>query len=98
MPAPLPEQVLHLAELTRRAGLQGIVCAGSEVAAVGAAWPQAIIAVPGLRAAGDDAGDQKRVFTPRAARDAGATILVVGRSITAAADPAAAAAAIAATL
>ncbi|MBV8973301.1 MAG: orotidine-5'-phosphate decarboxylase [Sphingomonadaceae bacterium] len=98
VPAAVPEQVLHLAAMTRSAGLQGVVCAGSEAAAVRAAWPDAVIAVPGLRAEGDAVGDQKRVMTPRAARDAGASILVVGRSITAAPDPAAAAAAIAATL
>jgi orotidine-5'-phosphate decarboxylase len=98
VPAALPDQVAHLAALARSAGLQGIVCSGAEVAIARTAWPDAVIAVPGLRPAGDAVGDQKRVMTPRAARDAGASVLVVGRSITAAADPAAAAAAIAATL
>ena len=51
--------------------------------------------VPGLRPAGSDVGDQKRVFTPRAAQDLGASVLVIGRPITGAADPGAAAAAIA---
>lgn len=96
--ATVPAQVAHLVAMTRAAGLQGIVCSGAEVAATRAAWPDAIVAVPGLRPAGDALGDQKRVMTPRAARDAGASILVVGRPITAAADPAAAAATIAATL
>jgi orotidine-5'-phosphate decarboxylase len=96
--AAVTEQVQHLAEMTRAAGLQGVVCSGSEAAAIRAAWPGAVIAVPGVRPAGADVGDQKRVMTPRAARDAGATILVVGRPITGAADPAAAAAAIAASL
>ncbi len=96
--APVAEQVRHLAEMTRSAGLQGVVCSGSEAASVRAAWPDAIIAVPGLRPAGADVGDQKRVMTPRQAHDAGASILVVGRPITGAADPAAAAAAIAQSL
>lgn len=96
--AALPDQVLHLAAMARRAGLQGIVCSGAEAAVNRAAWADAIIAVPGLRPAGGAPGDQKRVMTPRAARDAGASLLVVGRPITAAADPAAAAAAIVASL
>jgi orotidine-5'-phosphate decarboxylase len=95
VPAPVPEQVAHLAAMTRRAGLQGIVCSGAEIAATRAAWPDGAIIVPGLRPAGSAVGDQKRVMTPRAARDAGATVLVIGRPITGAADPAAAAAAIA---
>ena len=98
VPRALPEQVAHLAGMARAAGLQGIVCAGPEVAAARAAWPNAILAVPGLRPAGAAIGDQKRIFTPRAARDAGASVLVIGRPITAAPDPAAAAAAIAASL
>ena len=98
VPAALAEQVSHLAGLARSAGLQGVVCSGAECAAARAAWSDAIIAVPGLRPAGAAVGDQKRVFTPRAAQDAGASVLVVGRPITAAPDPAAAAAAIAASL
>lgn len=98
VPARLSDQVAHLAATARRAGLQGIVCSGAEVAASRAAWTDAIIAVPGLRLSGGSAGDQKRIMTPRAAYDDGASILVIGRPITAAADPAAAAAAIAASL
>ncbi len=98
VPARVPDQVAHFAAMTRAAGLQGIVCSGSEAAATRAAWPDAMIVVPGVRPAGGDLGDQKRVMTPRDAVDAGASILVVGRPITAAADPAAAAAAIAETL
>ena len=99
VPAALPDQVLHLAALARGAGLQGIVCSGGEVAAS----PRGLAGGNHRRARGcgseaDAPGDQKRVFTPRAARDAGASILVVGRPITAAADPAAAAAAIAQSL
>lgn len=96
--ARVPDHVAHLAATARAAGLQGIVCSGAEVAMCRAVWSDAIIAVPGLRPDSADPGDQKRVMTPRAARAAGASVLVVGRPITAAADPAAAAAAIAASL
>jgi orotidine-5'-phosphate decarboxylase len=91
-------QVARLAGLTRAAGLDGIVCSPHEVAAMKAAWPSGYFVVPGVRPAGAEVGDQKRVMTPRAALDAGASMLVIGRPITGAADPAAAAAAIAATL
>lgn len=91
-------QVARLAELTRSAGLDGIVCSAHEVAARQAAWPDGLFVVPGIRPAGSDIGDQKRVMTPREALDAGASVLVVGRPITAAPDPAEAAAAIAAGL
>ena len=95
---PVADQVARLAASARSAGLQGIVCAGAEAAASRAAWPDAIIAVPGLRPAGGAVGDQKRVMTPRQAQDAGASLLVIGRPITAAPNPAAAAAAIAQSL
>ncbi len=91
-------QALRLAGLTRAAGLDGIVCSPHEVAAARAAWPDGLLVVPGLRPAGSEAGDQKRVMTPAEARAAGADVLVIGRPITAAADPAAAAAAIANSL
>lgn len=91
-------QVLRLSALARDAGLDGVVCSGDEVAAVKAIWPKGFFVVPGVRPQGQGAGDQKRVITPRAALDAGASILVVGRPITQADDPDAAARAIAATL
>ncbi len=91
-------QVQRFAELTRAAGLDGIVCSGNEVAAARASWKDGFFVVPGIRPAGTTAGDQKRVMTPRVALDAGASILVIGRPITAAADPAAALRAIFATL
>ena len=91
-------QVRRLADGAREAGLDGIVCSGEEVAAAHAAWPQGLFVVPGVRLADGAAGDQKRVVTPRQARDRGAGVLVVGRPITAADDPDAAARAIAATL
>jgi orotidine-5'-phosphate decarboxylase len=92
------EQVERLAELTRAAGCDGIVCSGEEVAAVAARWPGGTFVVPGLRPAASDVGDQKRVITPAEALARGASLLVVGRPITAAADPAEAARAIAASL
>jgi orotidine-5'-phosphate decarboxylase len=92
------EQVARLAELARTAGLDGIVCSGEEVAAARDAWPDGFFVVPGVRPASDGVGDQKRVVTPRAAIDGGASVLVIGRPITGAADPGAAIRAIAATL
>ena len=91
-------QVARLTALAREAGLDGAVCSGAEVAAARKAWPDGFLVVPGVRLAEDAAGDQKRVTTPRKALDAGASILVVGRPITQAADPDQAARAIAATL
>ena len=91
-------QVERLADLARSAGLDGIVCSGNEVAAAHARWKDGFFVVPGIRPAESIVGDQKRVMTPRAALDAGASILVIGRPITAAPDPAAALRAIAATL
>lgn len=92
------EQVMRLAELARSAGVDGIVCSGEEVKAVHAAWKDGFFVVPGVRPADAHVGDQKRVVTPRSAVDAGASILVIGRPITQAEDPDAAARAIAATL
>ncbi len=92
------EQVERLANLTRAAGCDGIVCSGEEVAAASARWPGGTFVVPGLRPAGSAMGDQKRVLAPADALDRGASLLVIGRPITAAADPAAAARAIAASL
>ena len=92
------DQVLRLAELAKRAGLDGVVCSGKEVRAVHEQWRAGFLVVPGLRPAGTGAGDQKRVVTPRQARDDGASLLVIGRPISRAADPAGAARAIEATL
>ena len=92
------EQVERLAKLARAAGLDGIVCSGAEVAAAKAAWPEGYFVVPGVRPAGADVSDQKRVVTPRQALDDGASMLVIGRPITGAPDPAAAVRDIAATL
>ncbi|SFP61565.1 orotidine-5'-phosphate decarboxylase [Sphingomonas rubra] len=92
------DQVSRLADLARQAGVDGIVCSGDEVAAARQAWPGGFLVVPGVRPAGGAIGDQKRVVTPRAAIDRGASILIVGRPITQADDPDAAARAIAGTL
>jgi orotidine-5'-phosphate decarboxylase len=92
------EQVLRLAELANTAGLDGIVCSGREVRAVREQWKDGFFVVPGLRMTEHGVGDQKRVVTPRQARDRGASVLVIGRPITKAEDPDAAARAIEATL
>jgi orotidine-5'-phosphate decarboxylase len=91
-------QVARLTRLARDAGLDGVVCSGNEVMAARKIWPKGFFVVPGVRPANGAAGDQKRVVTPRAALDAGASILVVGRPITQASDPDLAARAIEATL
>ena len=82
------EQVQRLTKLARESGVDGIVCSGAEVASARAAWPDAFLVVPGVRPAGGDAADQKRVVTPCQALDDGASILVIGRPITGAPDPA----------
>lgn len=92
------DQVIRLAELAEAAGLDGIVCSGHEVAAVHKQWQDGFFVVPGLRLDGNASGDQKRVVSPRQARDEGASVLVVGRPISRAEDPVAAARAIEATL
>jgi orotidine-5'-phosphate decarboxylase len=85
------DQVQRLAALARDSGLDGIVCSGAEVKAAHSSWPNGCFVVPGVRPEGSAVGDQKRVVTPRAALADGASILVIGRPITEAADPAAAA-------
>jgi orotidine-5'-phosphate decarboxylase len=92
------DHVLRLAELAHDAGIDGIVCSGAEVAAAKSFWPKGFFVVPGVRPADGQVGDQKRVVTPRAALDAGASVLVIGRPITQAEDPDTAARAIGATL
>ncbi|AKH41257.1 orotidine-5'-phosphate decarboxylase [Altererythrobacter atlanticus] len=92
------DQVMRLAGLAEEAGLDGIVCSGHEVAEVRRQWKDGFFVVPGLRPAGGAAGDQKRVVTPRQARDDGASVLVIGRPISRADDPVEAARAIEATL
>ena len=92
------DQVERLARLARRSGVDGIVCSGVEVAQAHERWPEGLFVVPGIRPDGGDLGDQKRVVSPRQALDDGASILVIGRPITGARDPGAAANAIAEAL
>ena len=88
------EQVLRLARLAAECGIEGMVCSPAEAAALRSALPKALLVTPGIRPAGSDAGDQKRIATPQFALAAGASMLVIGRPITAAPDPKAAAQAI----
>ncbi|ALE16732.1 Orotidine 5'-phosphate decarboxylase [Altererythrobacter epoxidivorans] len=92
------DQVMRLADLAQEAGLDGIVCSGQEVGTVHKQWKDGFFVVPGLRPTGSSIGDQKRVVTPRQARNDGASVLVIGRPISKADDPVAAARAIEATL
>ena len=93
------DQVRRLARMAVAAGADGLVCSPQEAAMLRAdLGPGPVLVVPGVRPAGSAIGDQARTATPAEAVAAGADWIVVGRPITAAADPAAAAAAIAATL
>ena len=84
-------EVLRLASLAAKAEAHGVVCAGSEVPAVRAAHGAALrTLVPGIRLGGSPAHDQARVMTPREAAAAGASYVVIGRTVTAAGDPPAA--------
>ena len=91
-------QVERLTRLAREAGLDGVVCSGNEVKAARKIWKTGFFVVPGVRPSDGHVGDQKRVVTPRSALDAGASIIVIGRPITQAANPGIAARAIEATL
>ena len=92
---PVATQVVRLAKLAQASGIDGIVCSPQEVALIReACGPKFLLVVPGIRPAGAAIGDQKRVQTPRSAVEAGADYLVIGRPITEAPDPAAAAKAI----
>ena len=81
-------EVLRLAADAAGAGLHGIVCSGAEASAVRAAHGDRLaLLVPGIRLAGGSAHDQRRVMTPAAAQAAGARYLILGRAVTAAANP-----------
>ncbi len=83
------QQVLGLAKLAKESGLDGIVCSPKEISLIRQhLGDDFILVVPGIRPAGADIGDQKRVMTPKEAVDQGATLLVIGRPITQATDPA----------
>jgi orotidine-5'-phosphate decarboxylase len=96
---PVEALVTRRAALAIAAGCAGVVASPHEVAAIRAIAPRGfLIVTPGVRPAGTEVGDQKRVMTPRQARDAGADLVVVGRPLRDAPDPAAAARAIVAEL
>ena len=88
---PIGEVVMHYAENAKRAGLDGVVCSPLEAAKVHeVCGPEFLTVTPGIRFADGDVGDQKRVMTPVAAKEAGSDYIVVGRPVTAAPDPVAA--------
>lgn len=89
--APIEEVVMHYAKTAQAAGLDGVVCSPLEAGKVHDACGKGFLTVtPGVRFASSEVGDQKRVMTPAAAREIGSDYIVVGRPITAAADPVAA--------
>ena len=93
------DQVVHMAKLAKEAGLDGVVASPYEIELIRAACgPGFVIVTPGVRPIGADIGDQKRVMTPKEAVAKGADYLVIGRPITKADDPKAAAREIAAEL
>ncbi len=99
IPGGAAGRVRAWAEMARAAGCGGVVCSPHEAAGLRAALGAGFLLVtPGIRPAGAEHADQRRVATPRAAVEAGADVLVVGRPITGAVDPAAAAEAILAEL
>ncbi len=88
---PIGEVVMHYAENAKRAELDGVVCSPLEAAKVHeVCGPEFLTVTPGIRFADGDVGDQKRVMTPAAAKEAGSDYIVVGRPVTAAPDPVAA--------
>lgn len=91
----LPDQVMHLAAMTKEAGLDGVVCSAQEASQLQQAFgPEFCLVTPGIRPASAAKDDQKRIMTPAAAIKAGSHYLVIGRPITRAEDPGAALAAI----
>ncbi|MCH5163916.1 MAG: orotidine-5'-phosphate decarboxylase [Clostridiales bacterium] len=88
---PLDKVVMHYAKNAEEAGLDGVVCSPLEAGKVHSVCGNKFITVtPGIRFAGGDVGDQKRVTTPAMAKELGSDYIVVGRPITAAEDPVAA--------
>lgn len=89
---PTPDAVLRLAEMALNAGADGLVCSPLEVASIRERFgPEPFLVVPGIRPSGSRPDDQKRTLGPREAIEAGASLLVIGRPITGADDPAGAA-------
>lgn len=92
-------EVVRLAGLVATGGGAGIVCSGHEASAVHARFGETLgLLIPGIRLPGGDAHDQRRVMTPRAAADAGARWLILGRAVTGAVDPVVAMAQVTASL
>ena len=88
---PIDQVVMHYAKTAKNAGLDGIVCSPLEAGKVHETCGNAFLTItPGVRFADGDVGDQKRVMTPAQAKEIGSDYIVVGRPITAAADPVAA--------
>ncbi|MBQ1203881.1 MAG: orotidine-5'-phosphate decarboxylase [Loktanella sp.] len=88
---PIDQVVMHYAANAQKAGLDGVVCSPLEAGKVHETCGDAFVTVtPGVRFADGDVGDQKRVMTPAQAKEVGSDYIVVGRPITAAADPVAA--------
>ena len=88
---PIDQVVMHYAETAKNAGLDGVVCSPLEAQKVHDRCGKNFLTItPGVRFADGDIGDQKRVMTPAAAKEIGSDYIVVGRPITAAADPVAA--------
>ncbi len=86
--AATKRQVRAMAQLAQEAGLDGVVCAATELSAVRrVCGPKLLLVTPGIRPAGDAHGDQKRVMTPKEAIDLGANYLVMGRPILESRDP-----------
>jgi len=92
------EQVLRLAGLAQKAGLDGLVCSAQEAQVLKAAHPALQLVTPGIRPAGSAQDDQRRILTPHQALVAGSDYLVIGRPISQAADPTQALAAVVAEL
>ncbi|ELW9440492.1 orotidine-5'-phosphate decarboxylase [Pluralibacter gergoviae] len=83
------EYALRLAALTQRCGLDGVVCSAQEAVRMKQERGQAFrLVTPGIRPAGSEAGDQRRIMTPRDAKAAGVDYMVIGRPVTQSADPA----------
>ena len=88
---PIDQVVMHYAKTAKNAGLDGVVCSPLEAGKVHDICGKSFLTItPGVRFADGDVGDQKRVMTPAAAKEIGSDYIVVGRPITAAADPVAA--------
>lgn len=83
------DYALRLAALTQRCGLDGVVCSAQEAVRMKQERGQAFrLVTPGIRPAGSEAGDQRRIMTPRDAKAAGVDYMVIGRPVTQSADPA----------